>query len=324
VIPVPENLKKELKAKKKYWLAELVECAAKKKTANVVIPPVSIEGTSLVLQLSDLHIGQQNKFFNLEIAKQRIAELPMRLYEATRPILINEVIIMFIGDIVEGEDIYPTQAHHILCPVIEQVEIGTAILWDLILATQDLFKVPVRVICVSGNHGRASPTVSEKTNWDNVLYHCLKILISERKDKNIGIECDYSEFKTFRVKDKIGLMNHQGVKHAGTPAMREKIAGWVFNKKCDFIASGHWHEWKVGSWQSATFIANGSLCGPNDLSERMAQETPARQGYFLVTTGRPLWGFGFIEWQNESNLEDVIPPDPPEFQCEDGSNTRNH
>jgi hypothetical protein len=324
IVVIPSSTKANLRNERKMWLKEFVEFIRQNPTRNTVIPPVENGGSSLVVALSDLHIGQQNKGYDIEIAKQRLGELPEKLYRAVGMTNIDEVVFLLVGDIVEGENIYPSQAHHIVCSTMDQVEIGAQMVWGVIKKTRDTFKVPVRVVCVQGNHGNSEKGSSEKTNWDNVLYHALKILVSSCGDSKIGFDCDYSEFKLFKVKDKKGLIYHKGVKHNGTPAMREKIAGWVYSKKMNFMVSGHWHEWKVGGWADVTWMANGSLCGPNDLSERMAQEGPARQGYFLVTAGKPLWGFGFIEWKEPVEEINEIPPDPPELQLQDGSDPRKY
>jgi len=305
VVSIPLATRSNLRSDRKQWLKDFVEYSKQHKPGDVSIKPVATKDSSLVVALSDLHFGQQNKGYDIQIAEKRIGEMPDRLMQAVGMVDIDEVVYLMIGDMVEGEDIYPSQPHHIVCSTMEQVEHATIALWNMIRRTQKLFKVPVRVVCVFGNHGKANAFNSEKTNWDNVLYHSLKIVAHECADPNIGIECDYSEFKTFMVKDQKGMIYHQGVKHNGTPAMREKIAGWVYAKQFNFMVSGHWHEWKVGCWAEAMWMANGSLCGPNDLSERIAQEGPARQGYFLVTAGKPLWGFGYIEFRNE--VDNAVP-----------------
>ena len=314
IVVIPSSTKANLRTERKVWLKEFVDYIRQHKSEGTVIPPVDNGGSSLVVALSDLHIGQQNRGFDIEVAKKRLGELVERLYKTTGTVKVDEVVLLLVGDIVEGENIYPSQAHHIVCSTMDQVEIGAKIIWDVIHQARETFKVPVRVVCVQGNHGNSEKGSNEKTNWDNVLYHSLKILVNASGDSKIGFECDYSEFKLFTVKDKKGLIYHKGVKHNGTPAMREKIAGWVYSKKMNFMVSGHWHEWKVGGWSDVVWMANGSLCGPNDLAERMAQEGPARQGYFFVTTGRPPWGFGFIEWKEPVEEINEIPPDPPELK----------
>lgn len=296
--PLASSTKVEMKEQRIEFLTNIIENTSQFKLPKTA-SPVKSKKSSLVMVLSDTHCGQQNKLFGLKEFTERLLDYPDQVYALNSGKEIDEVIINLVGDIVEGEDIYPTQPHHVVCPTIEQIEIATDTLWRLTLKAKALFKCPVRLVCVPGNHGRVSQTANEKTNWDNVVYHCLKLLIGNTKEKDISIEHNGEQFKTFKVKDKIGLLYHQGVKHTGTPAMREKIAGWVNSKKCDFIVSGHFHEWKVGSWHNATIISNGSLCGPNDLSERMAQNTPARQGFFLVTPDRPLNNFGYAEWTTD-------------------------
>ena len=92
------------------------------------------------------------------------------------------------------------------------------------------------------------------------------------------------------------MLYHHGVKHMGTPAMQLKVAGWFMNKQFDFMLHGHWHEWHVGNWIGKIVVGNGCMCGADELSERIAKEDKARQGFFYVTPGQPLGGFSFVEW----------------------------
>lgn len=298
VVPDANALRKrELKDEARWWLEGIIEA-----TREQVIPPVQVpQGTesTLCVLISDMHVGKQNKYFNLEIAKQRIRQIPAMIAEQEGTDKIDEVCLMYIGDLVEGEDIFQTQAHHIECSAIEQIITATEANWDMILSFQNIFNCPVRVETVPGNHGRTSKSANEKTNWDNVIYHMLRFAASNYGDSNIIVNANFDFFNTFRVKDKVGMLNHQGVKHAGTPAMREKVAGWSARKRFDFMCHGHWHEWHVGNWLDRIVVCNGCLCGPDDLAERMAKEDTARQAYFFVTPGKPLRGFGLVEWPTD-------------------------
>jgi len=124
-------------------------------------------------------------------------------------------------------------------------------------------------------------------------------------DKDIIVNCNFEPFRTFRVKDKIGMAYHHGVKHTGTPSMREKVAGWIASTDFDFMVHGHWHEWHVGNWLGKFVIANGCMCGPDDLAQRMGREDDARQAFFLITPGDPVYGFSFIDWPNEKSDRDT-------------------
>jgi len=286
--------KRELKDEAKWWLEGIIEASSD----LVFEPPKATceSGISFCILISDSHIGKQNDHYNLEIAKQRIASLPDNILSQEGNIGVDEVVLLFAGDLIEGEDIFKTQSHHLECPAIEQVQIASESYWNMILKFHQLYECPVRVITVPGNHGRMSRTANEKTNWDNVIYHILKVIAQGHGNNDIIIDCNFDQFKLFDVQDKKGMLYHQGVKHTGTPAMREKVAGWSSRKQFDFMCHGHFHEWHIGNWLGKFVIANGCICGPDDLAERMAKEDTARQAYFFVTPGTPLYGFGVIEW----------------------------
>lgn len=289
------------------WLREVIEVTREEmgSLAGVVASgAVRSDKSSLVVIVSDVHDGKHNKFYNLATCRQRLRSMPVLLKERDLP-EIDEVVIMFLGDMVEGEEIYATQANHIECPVFEQMQHCSHVLWEMVLLFRLLFRCRVRVETVPGNHGRMSKSASEKSNWDNVVYHLVRVMANMHDDPEIIVNACFNQFNTVTVKDKTILMNHKGVKHAGTPAMREKVAGWAMTKDVDMMVHGHWHEWHIGNWLGKLVNSNGSVCGPDDLSESLAKEHDPCQGYFLVTPGIPMWGFSYISWPGvEINTSD--------------------
>lgn len=303
VVPdVTAEMRREMKQAAKFWLEGIIE----ESQGYTYTPDAIVEeqGSTLCVLISDSHVGKHNEQYNLAAAVHRFTTLPEKVKTTVGNTSVNEVCIMLMGDIVEGEDIFRTQAHHIECSALEQVQIATEAIWEMVLRFHEVFGCAVRVETVPGNHGRMSRTANEKTNWDNVIYYILRMLATAHDNPQIWVNANFSFFKTFEVKDKTGMIYHYGVKHTGTPAMREKVAGWSVNKNFDFMCHGHWHEWHVGNWLSKVVISNGCLCGPDDLAEKMAREDVARQGYFLVTPGQPIHGIGFVEWPDNGTQED--------------------
>ena len=295
--------RKENKEKAKLWLEGVVDLAQTEYTTLTHRIAPETQGTSLCLVLSDLHFGKHTKWFDMEEAKKRLLGIPDALANKTENLTeLDEIVIILAGDLVEGEDIYPTQNNHIECSAIEQTQICSESTWEMILKFRALFpKVRIRIETVPGNHGRVSKTANEKTNWDNVVYMILSMIAKKHDDDKIIMNCNFETFRTFMVKDKVGMANHHGVKHTGTSNMREKVAGWITGKQFDFMVHGHWHEWHVGNWLGRFVMGNGCMCGPDDLAEQMGKEDTARQGYFFVTPEEPVWGFGFIEWPHVNN-----------------------
>ena len=258
------------------------------------------EGSSLVLLLSDTHCGKLTPYFNSDKFTERILSIPDELSKnGVIPSDLNEIVVVLAGDMIEGEDIYHTQAHHIEHAVIDQIQIAIRAFWRLLLNLKGTYNVPIRVETCPGNHGRVSRTANGKSNWDNVIYQTLGITSEAVADPDIIVNVNMSNFYTFPVKDKTGLIYHHGTKHTGTPSMKAKLAGWLHNKDFDFMMHGHWHQWEVGTQFGRPIIKNGSLCGEDDLSEQMAVFDPPRQGYLIIREGQSVNQFGFLEWENE-------------------------
>jgi len=257
------------------------------------------EKSSVVLVFSDTHFGKQTEWYNMDIGRKRFLSVPDKLEEHTLPDF-DEIVVALLGDMVEGEDIYPTQNHHLEVPAFTQMKEATDAIWHMILKLKGRFPhTKIRIICTKGNHGRVSKTANENSNWDNVLYYALSLIVAAAANPDITMELNYDDFYVFQVKDKRGLVNHKGVKHVGTPAMQVKIAGWAKSKDFDFLLHGHWHEWHVGNWIGKFVMGNGCMCGPDDLAERIAKEDTARQGFFFVTPGKQPWGWSFFEWKDD-------------------------
>jgi predicted phosphodiesterase len=298
MVDVSAALRRERKELAKAWLQGVVDVTDEIKGRLAYHGSRSVVNSnksSLCVLLSDTHFGKHTKWFDLETARKRMEEIPIRIKQQPLP-EIDEVVVILAGDMVEGEDIYPTQNTHVECSAIEQVQACAESIWKTVLTFKELFKCPVRVETCPGNHGRVSRTANEKTNWDNVVYHILRIMASMYNDKSVVVNCNFDPFRNFQVKDKMGLAYHHGVQHTGTASMRVKVAGWMQSKKFDFLVHGHWHEWHVGNWLGKFVIGNGCMCGPDDLAEKMAVEDDARQAYFLVSPGQPVHSFSFVEW----------------------------
>ncbi len=260
--------------------------------------PVDTNGLSLVIVLSDNHFGKKTEDFNLEIARERVVSITDQII-ANRggdTEYVDEVVLVLAGDEVEGEDIYSNQNGALECPVIYQAKAACEAYWQLALDLRATFQCRVRIVTCPGNHGRMSKTADTRSNWDNVVYMMLGVLVEQNPELDIQMDLNFDEFALFEVKGKLGCAYHYGTKHLGTPAMTQKMAGWVLSKGIDFLVHGHWHHWGIETYLGRPMMHNGCLCGPDDLAEKMAVEEPPRQGYFYVERDKPIRTFCFVEW----------------------------
>jgi hypothetical protein len=260
-------------------------------------PPIKSNNRSLVLMISDVHWGKQTKTYNMNIADQRILSIPETLRSKTLPDF-DEIVVLLLGDLVEGEDIHAHQNSVNEAPVITAYKRGTRTIWRLLLLLKQLFDTPIRVETDPGNHGRMSKSSHPHSNWDNAIYESLAMISEFSGDIGISINVNLEDFCVVEVKNKKILLSHRGVKHAGTPAMTSKIAGWAISKDIDIVAHGHWHSYAFDSYIDKLRISNGSVVGPDDLAESMAKEDPPRQAYFIVDPNIPggIDSSSFIQW----------------------------
>lgn len=283
---------REIRDRIALWLKETSENYTPRRST-----PVETDGVSLVIVLSDNHFGKKTTDFNLEVARERVLSITQSIIDGAGPVnRIDEVVLVLAGDEVEGEDIYANQNGSLECPVIYQVRAAVDAYWDLALDLRQTFQCKVRIPTCPGNHGRMSKSANTESNWDNVVYMMLDTLARANPELDIQVDLNFKDFALFEVKGKLGCAYHYGTKHLGTPAMTNKMAGWVLSKDIDFLVHGHWHHWGVETYLGTPMMHNGCLCGPDDLAEKMAVEEPPRQGYFFVERDKPIRTWCFVEW----------------------------
>lgn len=244
---------------------------------------------SIVLMLSDHHIGKKvtnenhELVFNMQIAIDRIISIPELLLDQL-PIedlkSADEIVVLLIGDHVDGEDIFPHQNIHLESHVADQVLTVTKAHWNLLRSLRVMFPL-VRVITARGNHGRSGG--SPESNWDNIFYQHLALLVDMENDPNLVIRNKYGEFSNFMVKEWRGHMRHKAPVQCDTAASRDKFAGWRDIHNYDFMCYGHWHHWGVHTYNGRPIFRNGSLSGGDDYSETFGSSDNPNQVVFGVT-----------------------------------------
>lgn len=136
----------------------------------------------VVLLLSDVHVGKRTRTYNPKTFVKRLRKLEhsmMSIVTAQRSIRpIRKLVIVWNGDIVDAEAVYPSQAvDHIAIPIIDQIfSVGLPEFTKFLLFCLANFE-EVECYCQRGNHGRqnaAKWSSSKSTNWDFVFYKALE------------------------------------------------------------------------------------------------------------------------------------------------------
>lgn len=252
-----------------------------------------------MLHWSDHQLGKVTSTYNTVVAEDRVMQCVEKTLHITemrrRNASIRELRLYLGGDMVEGESIFPSQAHEIETGVFDQAcLIGPRIYARGILALLEGFE-KVTVCAVPGNHGRNSHFAHHNTNWDRVLYHSLKAWMGDR----LGKRLEFKIAERFWVVDRVfkhGNLIVHGHQirggFAGFPwyGTAKKAWGWIdaISEPWSSLYIGHFHTPAMMTIGLRRAYANGTIESDNEYAreELAACGTPAqRLSYFDADHG---------------------------------------
>ena len=140
---------------------------------------------TVVLMVSDFQIGKRTPTFNADVARLRVreyaskacAEVNGRLRQGKQ---VDRAHIWLLGDIVEGEDIFPGQAHEIHESLMEQITDAVAMLGEFVRTIRGVVS-HIHITGVVGNHGRLGRKgqYSQASNADKMVYRMMQMSLQD-------------------------------------------------------------------------------------------------------------------------------------------------
>ena len=257
-----------------------------------------------VLHISDTQLGKVTSTYDTQVCEERILKSmrkTIKIAELRRSrAKIDNLRIYIGGDIVEGEDIFPHQAHEIDSPLYDQACVnGPRILAKAILMAVEAFP-NVWVGEVDGNHGRNGPRgtrSSPKTNWDKVLSNTLRTILlgtDEYPRKELAGRLTYHQAEEFYFVDRVFAWGNLVVHghqisggFAGFPwyGVAKKAWGWIdaIEEPWDNLFFGHFHTPAMATLGHRRFYANGTTESDNNFAKEQlaACGVPAQRLLFM-------------------------------------------
>jgi hypothetical protein len=238
-------------------------------------PVPTLLGTGLgtpevaVVMYSDLQLGKKTPTYNSVIAEERsdrYGDHVTKLVNIQRHAhAVDEVHVWLLGDIVEGELIFPGQAYQIDSGLYRQAIVnGPRIMKKFLDKMLANFK-KVHVAAVIGNHGalggrRLSRDFHPDSNADLFLYEIVRMMYQQAGETRITFDIpllEGGEYGPWYTVDRIGnyssmLFHGDQIKgHSTFPwyGFDKKVKGWsVLGNFPEFpmasfrdAACGHWH-----------------------------------------------------------------------------------
>jgi hypothetical protein len=211
-----------------------------------------------VAVFADWQLGKVTPTYNSDVLSNRIELYTEKLLEiaeiqrADHP--VDNLHVWLLGDIVEGEEIFPGQSHLIDSGLYRQVGVnGPEILSTFLKTALENFK-HVHVTGVIGNHGavggRARKQHDPETNMDRLLYKIVELIFKDEPRITFNIPDGKGE-RNFYAVDNIGnyssLLIHGDQMPAPTSyyGYYKKVMGWkdgAIPENFDDVFMGHYHQ----------------------------------------------------------------------------------
>ena len=253
--------------------------------------------------LSDFQLGKKTPTYSTKVCAQRI-----RLYSEKVKILtdiqradhpVRDLKVYLVGDIVEGELIFPGQSHRIDASLYRQVTTdGPQILGTFLRDMLGYFET-VTVVCVVGNHGaiggRSRKEYHPESNADAMLYR-VTALAMKGADLKDEPRLSWSDTmvkgeRLWYAVDRIGKYRYflfhgdqmrgggfAGIPHYGFSRAISSWASGVIPKSFDYAICGHWHQPASFPINQRILWVNGSPESDNEwLREELKSQSKPSQ-----------------------------------------------
>lgn len=225
-----------------------------------------------VLLVSDLQAGHKTQTFNFKVLQERGRLLVDRLlkitaiHRASHP--VKNINLFFLGDNIHNETIGRFLSLDELEDVVmSQIWEGAIpVLSNLIASCAKNFE-KVKVFCVRGNHGDLGKLAATSTNFDDVIYHFLRLQFQPTKNVEFHIAKNF--YQVVKVKNTRFMLTHgDSIRmwmNIPSYGITQRLMRWQGSTEpFDVLVLGHFHNFWVGDWNDKEFIVNGTFVTDDD------------------------------------------------------------
>jgi hypothetical protein len=234
-----------------------------------------------ILLLADWQAGKVTPSYDSDVCAERVrkyADKAVRLIQYQRahhP--VNEARIYLLGDLIEGEEIFPGQAHRIDASLYTQLFTTADLLASLVRVIAEAVQT-VKVVGVIGNHGRLGGKGKDyhpESNADAIMYNIARLSVHDKRIEwaETFAQGERAWVATDEVLGKRWLLAHMDQAKGsslGFPwyGMGKKLQGWYTALGAyDYAAGGHWHTPVRFMVNGITYFGSGSTESANTYAQ---------------------------------------------------------
>lgn len=293
-------------------LVEELKGMPRAKYLQTPVPPPQKGDKSLVLLMSDWHIGalvynEKTGGYNFVKLVGMVQEMLAKVVEFIEILDIKHVYVFHLGDIIEHISMRNVnQAFDAEFPATEQIAKAQRLIVDLLMQLSK--QVHVTFGIVAGNHDRFEGNKNDKVYNDNAAYLILDNLFMLQEVfgqlPNVTLIDNRSDTYEFIV--PVAGKNIK-VKHGDHEKKKEdvKIPKHVKEEPIDFFIMGHIHTNRLVQEDYSRFhIYVGSTMGANNYSKELSlPTTQASQMIMVLTEGSATPMFIPLMFNKEGKIE---------------------
>lgn len=231
--------------------------------------------------VSDWQLGKRTIDYGVEECEKRVElymDKMLRITDIQRKDHdVNNLRAWVLGDMVEGEAIFPSQAHHIEASLYTQIMRTSEIIAKTIVrrALENFDKI--HFVGIAGNHGaiggKSRNEIHPETNADRLVYRTVQLILENEPRITWDIPAGSKEGDFYTI-DQVGekrylLLHGHQIRGAGSMAAIEKrITNWAMSIKEDFdyVLMGHFHNPTRYTINNVTLYINGTTESSNGWS----------------------------------------------------------
>jgi len=256
-----------------------------------------LQGSSLIVTLSDLHIGKVIQQgigwgYNYNIMTRRLNEYMNQIKQLIQLYDADNIRLYMLGDMIEGTDMRKHQSFDTEFNMSQQISKAVQVMYKFIDELQTM--KPVKVFITNGNHSRLQSNKKEKIYNDSVEYVVLDTLIHIQQTGKQQLA--NVEFYDNRQAMNIFFDDVQGFSTVGTHGdfgkgnKGAKINGLNLSQPVNLLFTGHLHTLSINQENSSNMaIQSGSVMGADTYSkENFFNE--AQPSQTLVVINKKLQG----------------------------------
>ena len=261
---------------------------------------------------ADWQLGKVTPDYNSDVLAQRMELYTQKMLDiveiqrADHP--VDTLHVWLLGDIVEGEEIFPGQSHLLDSGIYRQVGVNGPEILGKFLATALQHFSKINVTGVIGNHGsvggRNRKMYDPESNMDRLLYKIVSLIFKNEPRINFNIPDGRGERHWYAV-DRIGtyssLLIHgdQMPSPSAFQAYYRKVMGWkdgAIPEEFEDVFMGHYHQQAKMTIGTSTLRISGSPESTNTYAQEYfhSMSRPSQHLMFVhpengVTSEYSIW-----------------------------------